>query len=65
MPEALKIVLYVLLGVIATVAIFSLIVAISCSINGLTFGEQICTWFGADISAMKQMADSVAQTPMA
>ena len=68
MPDKLKITLYILLGVVAAIALFSLIVVVSCSVNGLTFGEQICAWFSGgklpNIPA-EQLADAIAQTPIA
>jgi len=37
-------------GVIGAIALFCLIISIGCAINGLTFGEQICEWFGSNAS---------------
>ena len=48
MNEKLKIILGVVLGIICAVVLFSLIVIIGCSVNGLTFGEQVCEWFGGN-----------------
>jgi len=45
MSEKVKAILWVVVGLLSAVAIFSLVVAVGCSINGLTFGEQICDWF--------------------
>ena len=56
MNEKLKAVLWVVVGVVATIVLFSLIVAIGCAFNGLTFGEQICAWFGKNAEAIEQAA---------
>ena len=56
MNEKLKAVLWVVVGVVATIVLFSLIVAIGCAVNGLTFGEQICSWFGKNAEAIEQVA---------
>ena len=46
----------VLVGIVATIVLFSLIVAIGCAVNGLTFGEQICSWFGKNAETIEQVA---------
>ena len=56
MNEKLKAVLWVVVGVFATIVLFSLIVAIGCAVNGLTFGEQICSWFGKNAETIEQVA---------
>ena len=56
MNEKLKAVLWVVVGVVATIVLFSLIVAIGCAVNGLTFGEQICSWFGKNAETIEQAA---------
>ena len=49
--------------------LFSLIVVIGCSVNGLTFGEQVCEWFGGNAGTIadsaEQVAEAVAETPIA
>lgn len=47
MNDKLKIILSVVIGVVGAILLFCLIVIIGCSINGLTFGEQVCKWFSA------------------
>lgn len=64
MNEKLKAVLWILVGVVGTIVLFSLIVAIGCAINGVTFGEQICLWFGKSASAIEQVADATAKITM-
>jgi len=61
MNEKLKAVLWVVVGVVATIVVFSLIVAIGCAVNGLTFGEQICAWFGKSSETIEQAANAAAQ----
>lgn len=69
MNEKLKITLWVVLGIVCAIALFSLIVVIGCSVNGLTFGEQVCEWFGANaetiVETTEQVAESVTETPIA
>lgn len=45
MSDKLKIAIGVAIGVLCAVLLFCEVVVIACSINGLTFGEQICSWF--------------------
>lgn len=68
MSDKAKITLSVVLGIIGAILIFCLIVCIACSINGLTFGEQICNWFSANKEAVdtgKEIADAVSNIPKA
>lgn len=68
MSDKAKIILSVVLGIIGAILVFCLIVCIACSINGLTFGEQICNWFSANKEAVdtgKEIADSVSNIPKA
>lgn len=39
-------VLGIILGILLTIGITALIVCIGSSINGVTFAQQICDWFG-------------------
>ena len=41
MSEKLKIVLGVVIGIVCAVMLFCLIIVVACSVNGLTFSEQI------------------------
>lgn len=68
MSDKAKITLSVVLGIIGAILVFCLIVCIACSINGLTFGEQICNWFSANKEAVdtgKEIADVVSNIPKA
>lgn len=68
MSDKAKIILSVVLGIIVAILVFCLIVCIACSINGLTFGEQICNWFSANKEAVdtgKEIADAVSNIPKA
>lgn len=47
MSERLKISLYIAAGAISAILLFCLIIIIGCSVNGLTFGEQVSSWFGS------------------
>ena len=55
MSDKLKITLGIIGGILVAVALFCLVVIIGCSVNGLTFGEQICDWFsgGATTKALE------------
>lgn len=63
-----KLILGIILGIIGSVAVFCITVGIGCAVNGLTFGEQICEWFGSNAPAVKdtveQVAEAVAETPI-
>ena len=69
MNEKLKITLWVILGIVCAIALFCLAVVIGCSVNGLTFGEQVCEWFGSNAETItdsaEQVAEIVAETPIA
>ncbi|MGN0748171.1 MAG: hypothetical protein ACI4L1_00600 [Christensenellales bacterium] len=43
-----KKIMLVLLGMALVVGIFCLVVAICCSVNGISFGQQIAEWFGTN-----------------
>lgn len=64
-----KLILGIILGLIGAVAIFCITVGIGCAVNGLTFGEQICEWFGSNApaieEAVEQVAETVTETPIA
>ena len=66
MNEKLKIALGVILGVVGTIALFCLVVVICCSVNGLTFGEQVCEWFGVnsavDVDLIEQETETIAES---
>lgn len=64
-----KLIWGILLGLIGAVAIFCVTVGVGCAINGLTFGEQVCEWFGSNApvieEAVEQVTEKVAETPIA
>lgn len=62
MNEKLKITLWVVLGIVSAIALFSLTVAIGCSVNGLTFGGQICEWFGENAEVITDTAEQIVET---
>lgn len=57
MSSKLKIILGVAIGIVVAVILFCLIVVIACSVNGLTFGEQIVEWFGGNNSTIEQVTE--------
>lgn len=64
MPEKLKWILGIAIGIIATIGIYCLTVAIGCAVNGLTFGQQITSWFGSAMPVVEntQAVGTVAET---
>lgn len=57
MFDKLKVILGVAIGIVIAVILFCLIVVIACSVNGLTFGEQIVEWFGGNASKIEQVTE--------
>ena len=67
--EIFKNVMLVLLGMALAVGIFCLVVAIGCSVNGISFGQQIVEWFGTNAPAVEEVVEpiveAVSNTPIA
>ena len=65
MSDKLKIALGIIGGVLVAVLLFCLVVVIACSVNGLTFGEQVCDWFsgGAVTQALEQAGNLTGTIP--
>lgn len=61
MSDKLKIILSIVIGLVCAVALFCLIVVIACSVNGLTFGEQISEWFGSNAPAIEDTVEQVTE----
>lgn len=61
MPDKLKIILSIVIGLVCAVALFCLIVVIACSVNGLTFSEQICEWFGNNTPVIEETVEQVTE----
>ena len=59
MPSWLKTILFVVIGIVCAVALFCLVVVIACSVNGLTFGEQVCEWFGSSSAVIEDTIEQV------
>lgn len=51
----------ILIGVLSAVAIFCLVVAIGCAINGVSFGEQIVNWFGSSTPSVEGITEEVLE----
>ena len=65
MPEKLKWILGIAIGIVATIGIYCLTVAIGCAVNGITFGQQITSWFGSAMPVVEnttQAVGTVAET---
>ena len=60
--EKFKVIMLIVLGAILAVGIACLIVCIGSGINGITFGEQICEWFGTNTPAIEETVEQVAET---
>ncbi len=68
MSDKLKIALYIIAGVVGAILLFCLIVVIACSVNGLTFGQQVCEWFTGKSGATQdaeEIAKVIAFKPLA
>lgn len=61
MSDKVKIILSIVIGLVCAVALFCLIVVIACSVNGLTFSEQICDWFGNNAPAIEEAVEQVTE----
>lgn len=61
MSENFKIILWIIVGIVGAIALFSLIVVIACSVNGLTFAEQICEWFGGRVETIVDSAKETSE----
>ena len=59
MPSCLKTILFVVIGIVCAVALFCLAVLIACSVNGLTFGEQVCERFGNNSAVIEDTIEQV------
>lgn len=62
MSEKVRVFLGILIGIVCAIAVFCLVVVIGCSINGLTFGQQISSWFGG--TANPSIAELLEQAPI-
>lgn len=60
MSDKLKLTIGIIAGIVSAILLFCLIVVIGCSVNGLTFGEQVCQWFGGS-SSTAETADEVVE----
>lgn len=56
-----KNILLVLLGIILTIVLFCTIVGIASAVNDITFGEQICRWFGKTAEVVTDTAEKVEE----
>ena len=69
MSETTRYILGILTGIVGTIALFCLAIAIGCAVNGVTFGQQICQWFGSCAplieESAEQVVEAVSQVPLA
>jgi len=45
----------ILIGIVSLIAIFTITVAIACSVNGITFMEQVVRWFAPNFELVKKV----------
>jgi len=64
MSEKVKIVLGVIIGIVCAIAVFCLAVIIGCSVNGVTFGQQVCNWFGGAEETAANIVSFVGHNPI-
>lgn len=60
--DRFKIIMLVLLGVAVAVGVFCLATTISCSVNGITFSEQIVEWFTTSTPVIEEVVEIVEDT---
>lgn len=69
MSDKAKVIITAISAVLGTILLFCLVVSIGCAINGLTFGQQISSWFGSNAGTVgevvQEVAETVAETPVA
>ena len=62
MSDTTRYILGILTGIVGTIALFCLAIAIGCAVNGVTFGQQICQWFGSCAPIIQEGAEPVVET---
>ena len=69
MSDTTRYILGILTGIVGTIALFCLAIAIGCAVNGVTFGQQICQWFGSCAPMIQegaeQVVEAIEQVPLA
>ena len=60
--EVTKNILYILLGIILAVGVTCLAIAIGCSVNGVSFQQQIVDWFGPAEKVVEEVVEQVSTT---
>ncbi len=58
--EICKAVMWVLIGIILAVGVTCLTICIGAAVNGVSFAQQIVTWFGP--KEVKDVAEAIAHT---
>lgn len=54
-----KLIWGIVIGVFSIIALFCLSVCVSCSITGMTFGEQVINWFTGSKPAVEQIENVI------
>lgn len=62
MSETTRYILGIVAGIVGTIVLFCLAIAIGCAVNGVTFGQQICGWFGSCAPLIEEGAEQVVDT---
>ena len=60
MSDKMKLTLGIIAGILGAVILFCLIVVIGCSVNGLTFSQQIVQWFGGAPEATETIVETAS-----
>ena len=55
-----KLTLGIIAGIVSAIIIFCLVVVIGCSVNGLTFSQQIVEWFGGTQKTTETIVDTAS-----
>ena len=58
MSDKSKLIFGIIAGVLGAILLFCLVVVIGCSVNGLTFSQQIVQWFGGAPEATETIVET-------
>ncbi|MBQ8451590.1 MAG: hypothetical protein IJ690_01540 [Clostridia bacterium] len=64
MSDKLKLTLGIIAGVLGAILLFCLVVVIGCSVNGLTFSQQIVQWFGGAPKATETIVETASSVTL-
>ena len=64
MSDKMKLTLGIIAGVLGAILLFCLVVVIGCSVNGLTFSQQIVHWFGGAPKATETIVETASSVTL-